>query len=92
MAWFTSSSSAPKVQVAKSEIVHGSFAIATATSYSQTETTVQYEKRGMTSSAADSYVTAQASAGNNPQKQLIGGGGYNVKTTERTLTAWTEDT
>ena len=90
MAWFTTSASAPKVQVAKRELVNRFYA--PASSYSQTYDVTEYEKRGMTSAAADSYATAQATAGNNPQKFPIGAGGYNVRTTEQTVGAWTEDT
>lgn len=88
MAFFTTSSSAPKVEIAKREIREYSYAIAVGTQYHRDITITEYEKRGMDNGAADSYVTAQKTANNNPQKVPIGAGGYNVRTAEITIGAW----
>ena len=88
MAFFQPASGAPKVEIAKREIREFQYAIAIATQYHRDITIVEYEKRGMTNAAADSYLTAQKALHNNPQKVPIGAGGYNVRTSEVTITSW----
>ena len=59
----------------------------TAKVYTRTVTTTKTEVRGLTLAGANDIVIAQAA--NSPSATAIGGGGWNVRYTVTTVTAWT---
>lgn len=93
MAWFTVSSSAPNVALDKS-VVPQTYSIVgvTTVTYARKQTTTQREVRGMTLSAADSKITALAAdtTVSDISRVSLGGGGYNVRYTVTSNTAWAE--
>lgn len=92
MAWFTADSDAPTVEISKSETLEYAVLVSDNTRYVQTRTLTQWETRGLTNTAANTFVTAKATAEQNPVKTPIGGGGYNVRFSTDTVTGWVEDT
>lgn len=91
MAWYSVVANAPKVLVSESEIVESAFAITTTiTQFTRTVSTLEYEKRGLTDSAKDTYMGTEATAGHNPRAKQLGGGGWTVTTTEVSITDWSE--
>lgn len=93
MSWFTASSSAPNVQTDKSVVTqtYSIVGVTTAT-YKRKQTTTQREVRGMTIAAADSKITALAAdtTVSDINRVSLGGGGYNVRYTVTSNTAWAE--
>ena len=87
MAWLDTTD-APKVETAKREVRSYFYDLANGKFYHRDSTIIEYEKRGMTNTAANTYLTAQAASNHNPQKVPVGGGGYNVRTAEDTYGAW----
>jgi hypothetical protein len=48
----------------------------------------EWERRGLTDTAADTYLTALADSGYSGTKTPIGGGGYNVRYASATIGTW----
>ncbi len=92
MAFYNTYTNAPNVLVNDTEILESMIILTTptATQYTRTVTNEEYERRGLTDSAKDACMTAEAASGNNPRAQDIGAGGWNVTTNVTTATAWTE--
>lgn len=93
MSWFSPSSGAPDVQTNK-DIVPQTYSIVgiTTVTYARKQTTTQREVRGLTLAAADSKMTALAadSTVSDISRVSLGGGGFNVRYTVTSATAWAE--
>ena len=63
MSWFSTVSNAPLVEVQKREYNNGVWIVATGTQYTQSVVTQEWERRGLTDTAADTYLTALADSG-----------------------------
>jgi hypothetical protein len=91
MSFYSPYTTAPKVLVSETEIVEYVYVLSSpsATEFTRSVTTLEYEYRGLTSAAKDSCLTAEALNGNNPRAtHLQGGNGWNVTITDVTFDSW----
>jgi hypothetical protein len=88
MSWFSTVSNAPLVEVQQRKYNNGLWVVATGDQYTQSVVIQEWERRGLTDTAADTYLTALADSGYSATKTPIGGGGYNVRYSSATIGTW----